>query len=294
MEKLLALFKDYLTVERGYSLHTVQAYLSDVKKFHHFMVKNDYALKNLKKKQVLEFLGFLTVGGMSSRSAARNLVSVSQFLRFLVREGVLRDNPALLIKTPRIMKKIPRVLTVEEVERLITSPDISTEIGLRDRAMLELMYATGMRISEMLDLQVHRMNLEEGFLVVHGKGEKQRIVPFGRQACDFLERYLEKARPALLKKGETPHVFLNHRGGRMSRQGFWKIVKKYALLAGIERSIKPHTLRHCFATHLLAGGADLRVVQTLLGHADISTTQIYTHVDQQRLQSVYEKYHPRS
>jgi integrase/recombinase XerD len=294
MDKFLALFKDYLVVERGYTANTVSAYLSDLRKFQYFLKKKKRRLEDVEKKQVLEFMGYLTAGGMSSRSMARHLVSLKQFFRFLVREGHLQADPASAVKSPKILKSMPHVLSYEEVDRLITQPDTATALGLRDRAMLELMYASGLRISELLDLRLDRFNTEEAFLVVTGKGDKERVVPVGRKALASMDAYLEKARPALEKGQGSPHVFLSRMGRRMTRQGFWKIIKKYALQAGIRRTIKPHTLRHSFATHLLAGGADLRVVQTLLGHADISTTQIYTHIDQERLHRIYEKYHPRA
>ncbi|UCD70998.1 MAG: tyrosine recombinase, partial [Syntrophobacterales bacterium] len=216
------------------------------------------------------------------------------FYRWLSDEGVLRGNPLEDMESPRTTRSLPEVLSLDEVESLLNQPDPSNPIGMRDKAMLELLYATGLRVSELTNLVLHNINLEAGYLIVLGKGAKQRIVPMGQGALHWLRQYLEGSRKRLLRNNRSPLAFISQWGRGMTRQGLWKIIKKYALMAGIRKKISPHTLRHSFASHLLEGGADLRSVQSLLGHVDISTTQIYTHVTRERLKRVHARYHPRS
>ena len=230
---------------------------------------------------------------LSSRSVARNISAIKTFFRFLVSEGTIKDNPARLLEIPRPFKKLPVVLSRTEIERLLSQPDLSHPRGRRDSAMLELLYATGLRVSELVGLKAVNINLEAGFVRTLGKGSKERIVPMGEEAMESVRNYISDVR-LLQKKGlDSPYIFLNPSGGPLTRQGFWKIIKKYAKKADIKKQITPHSLRHSFASHLLAGGADLRSVQIMLGHEDISTTQIYTHVTRERLKEIHKKYHPR-
>jgi integrase/recombinase XerD len=223
----------------------------------------------------------------------RHLVSIRGFYRFLEREGIARTNPTLLIESPKWVHKLPDVLDLEEVDRLLAAPDDTSPLGCRDAALLQLLYATGLRVSELVSLRLSDVNLETGYVVAYGKGSKERIVPIGEVAQRTTEKYLREGRKTLIKGRASPYVFVNRSGGKLSRQGFWKLLKGYAIGAGLKKRITPHTLRHSFATHLLAGGADLRSVQTMLGHVDIATTQIYTHVTRERLKSIHKTYHPR-
>ena len=229
----------------------------------------------------------------SARTVARNISAVKGFYRFLVSEGHMEKNPARLVETPRLPRKLPGSLSKGEVDSLLSQPDPGTLLGKRDRAMLEILYATGLRVSELVGLRVLDVNLEAGFLRTMGKGSKERVVPLGGKACDALKDYLAEGRNGLSKGKNPSHLFLNSRGKALTRQGFWKIIKAYGVQAGISKKITPHSIRHSFASHLLEGGADLRSVQVLLGHADISTTQIYTHITRERLKELHEKYHPR-
>jgi integrase/recombinase XerD len=231
--------------------------------------------------------------GISSRSLSRTISSIKTFYGFMVSDGILSQNPFIDFEGPKIDKKLPFVLTREEVDALINAPDPEKIIGLRDRTLLEVIYATGLRVSELISLRIENINNEAGFIIVFGKGSKERVVPLGEEALLWLKKYTEKSRHKLLKGKINSFVFLNRSGCKMSRQGFWKIIKKYRLEAGITKNISPHTLRHSFATHILEGGADLRSVQIMLGHSDISTTQIYTHITKGTLKKIHEKYHPR-
>ena len=222
------------------------------------------------------------------------MVSVKQFFKYLLSEKVLSEDPTAHIKTPKMKKAIPGVISLDDVESILAAPDESTPEGLRDAAMLEILYATGIRVSELIGLKLNDVNFELGFVVVYGKGSKERVVPIGDKAKDKLLAYLRDSRPALLKGRESKALFVTRRGAGMTRQGFWKIIKAQALRAGVTKKISPHTLRHSFATHLLERGADLRTIQIMLGHSDISTTQIYTHVESERLKEIHKKYHPRS
>jgi integrase/recombinase XerD len=234
--------------------------------------------------------------GRSPRSVARAVACYRGFFRFLVIDGRLKSSPAADLRPPRAWKVLPRFLAVDEVDRLMAQPMVNTPRGLRDRALIELLYATGMRVSELLSLRPADVNLEASYLTCTGKGDKQRIVPIGDEAADWVEKYVQQSRPALLGKRRSARLFVNARGGGpgLTRVGFWKILKGYALQAGLNRDLSPHMLRHSFATHLLERGADLRAIQMMLGHADLSTTQIYTHVLEQRMRSVYDRFHPRA
>ncbi|MGD8387536.1 MAG: site-specific tyrosine recombinase XerD [Desulfobacteraceae bacterium] len=285
-------FIAHLQVERGLSPNTIQGYSRDLVRFLEFLDRIGRTPEGATREDVSAFLGEL-FGRLSPRSMARNLTAVRMFFRFLVSEGKIETSPARLVEAPKLPRRLPDILSPEEVERLLEQPDPSTRIGLRDRAMLELLYATGLRVSELVGLRLQGVNLEVGFVRVLGKGDKERVVPMGDKAREAITAYLQNGRGDLMRGPASAHVFLNARGGSLSRQGFWKIIKQYGRLAGIRRRITPHGLRHAFASHLLERGADLRSVQVMLGHADISTTQIYTHVTRERLKQMHEKHHPR-
>jgi integrase/recombinase XerD len=287
-------FLDYIVVERGLSRNSVAAYRRDLLKFESFLDKRHVAVADAGREDLISFMAYLRQSGLSSRSAARNMVAVRMLYRFLKGEGHIKVLPTDNIELPRSFRALPDVLSPDEVERLIKSPDTDLPLGVRDRAMFELIYAAGLRVSELVTVTVNRLNLEVGFIVVLGKGSKERVVPMGEVAMEWIKGYISSARIKTLKGRESDFLFVTARGDRMTRQGFWKIVKKYALKIGIYKKITPHTLRHSFATHLLEGGADLRSVQTMLGHADISTTQIYTHINSERLKKIYKQYHPRA
>jgi len=287
-------FYQFLTLERGLSQHTIAAYASDLNKFQDYLYQK--GIKDFTEVQTEEIEGFmywLTLKRLSPRSRARILATIKTFFRFLVLTQRLESSPAVLIETPRFAKKLPQVLSLEEVERLLEQPDISQPKGLRDKAMLELLYATGLRVSELVLLKLNQINLEVGYVSVMGKGAKERLIPMGRKAQQVLTQYLKHGRSNLLKK-PSPYLFIGYRGRPLTRQGFWEIIKRYVFKSGINKHISPHTLRHSFATHILERGADLRSVQTMLGHSSITTTQIYTHVTEKRLKEFYVRYHPRA
>jgi len=285
-------FITYLQVERGLAENTISAYSRDLVRFVTYLETRNITPLKTSRNVIRDYLGSLTQN-LSKRSQARNVSAIKTFFRFLVSEGRLKENPARLLETPRIQQKLPDVLSLDEVEQLLSQPDITTPLGQRDRAMLELLYATGLRVSELVHLRLLDVNLEAGFVKTLGKGSKERMVPFGEMALQALKTYLSDGRPALLKRGHPPYLFLNFRGKVLSRQGFWKIIRNHGTMAGIKKRIKPHGLRHSFASHLLEAGADLRSVQVMLGHADITTTQIYTHVTRKRLKELHETCHPR-
>jgi len=285
-------FLNHLRVERGLSGNTILAYSQDLEKFFAFLEKENLAPLDVTREHLSTYLDTLD-SILSKRSAARNLSALKQFFRFLVSTGTLEASPTRLLNAPKIPLRLPSVLSTSEVELLLAQPDPSTLLGNRDRAMLELLYATGLRVSELVRLKIQNINLEAGFVRTMGKGSKERMVPMGAKAVDALREYLLDGRPGLLKRRTSPYVFLNLRAGPMTRQGFWKIIRQYGKRAGILKQISPHMLRHSFASHLLEFGADLRAVQVMLGHADISTTQIYTHVTRERLKEIHAKCHPR-
>lgn len=290
---LLDQFMNQLKVERGLSANTLAAYSHDLLTFFDFLGRKGVAPLEVTQDDLIAFVGEKRPH-LSARSLARCLVSIRMFYRFCVSEEKIETNPARLLGIPKLHQHLPDILSRDEVEALLSQPDVQTVLGKRDKAMLELLYATGLRVTELINLRVNNINLDAGFVRTMGKGSKERIVPMGSQAMDALRQYLGGGRASLLKKGGSSCLFLSSRGRSMTRQGFWKIIKGYALKAGIVRRVTPHTLRHSFATHLLEGGADLRSVQVMLGHSDISTTQIYTHVAREKLRSIHEKYHPRA
>lgn len=295
--KAAALIEDflhYLTVERGLAGNSVLAYGRDLAKFGRFLDAKVRNPRQVRLGEIDEFARRLSHEGLSARSIARALNAVRMFYRYLVAEKIVAEDPTAQIRSPRTLKSLPRYLTLEEVDRLLAAPDPQSPLGLRDAAMVELLYATGLRVSELVSLRLRDINLEAGYLRCVGKGSKERLVPLGRQAAQRLRVYLDGARPAILRGASHPALFLNNRGRGMSRQGLWKILKKYGRAAGLRGKLSPHVLRHSFATHLLERGADLRSVQVMLGHADISTTQIYTHINRERLRKIYKDFHPRA
>ena len=294
MEQHLDLFLGYLSVERGLAKNTLEAYGRDLVRYVDYLEKEGLDRpEKIMPSTVLRFLATLKDGGLSPRSRARTLVSLRMFHKFLLAEGIASTNPTTQVEAPRSLQSLPHTLSPLEVERLLAAPRGEEPLELRDRAMLEILYATGLRVSELVGLKLGDLQLGVGYLMTLGKRSKQRIVPLGEAAIGELRIYLEMGRPFLNKEGGSPFVFLNRFGKGLTRQGFWKIIKRRAREAGITKNIMPHTLRHSFATHLLENGADLRSVQTMLGHADISTTQIYTHVTRERIKKIHEQYHPR-
>ena len=294
MRSHIAAFLNYAQVERGLAANTIAAYRRDLQKFAVFCEPRRLAASSVERKHVVDFLGKLYQQGLDSRSVARQLVTLRNFFRFLAQENVVRHDPVEHIESPRVWKRLPKFLTLEEVEKLLATAETTTPLGLRDRAMLEVLYATGLRVSELVKLKVADLQLDAGIVRCLGKGNKERVVPLGRKSIASLEDYLRRGRPALTKRRTTPYLFVSRRGGAMTRQNFWMLLRQRARAAGVRVHLSPHTLRHSFATHLLERGADLRAVQMLLGHADISTTQIYTHVAQERLRQVYRTHHPRA
>lgn len=289
-------FLQYLAIERGYSNHTIQSYCTDLKDFIAFLESSGYNedVNNINERTISKYME-LTASRFSVKTQARRLSSIKSFFSFLVREGMIRINPATKIRPPKPRESLPSCLSVDEVNRLISAPDITTPLGLRDRSIIELLYSTGVRVSELTGLTVAQYHRQSEYLLVRGKGSKERIVPLGEYAIEALDTYLTKGRPKLLKKGKTSSfLFINNKGDPLTRLGVWKLLKKYAIQARIQKEVTPHVLRHTFATHLLENGADLRSVQALLGHASISSTQIYTHVALKHLKEVHEFHHPRA
>jgi integrase/recombinase XerD len=293
-EALLDHFVTYLRAERNLSGKTVEAYAVDVRTWLEDLSKRGVTAEAATRDDVLEHLALLGKRGLSPRSRARHLAALRGFHKFLEDEKLAPKNPTEDLDTPRSAKKLPVFLSLSEVEALLAAPDERTAAGQRDRAMIETLYATGLRVSELVNLKVADVNLTDGYLLAFGKGKKERVVPLGRIAKEKIDAYLEGARPMLLKGMQVPALFVTPRRKGFSRMGFWKLLRRYALKAGISKPLSPHKLRHSFATHLVERGADLRAVQAMLGHADLSTTQIYTHVNAARLRSVYDAHHPRS
>ncbi|MCR4442260.1 MAG: site-specific tyrosine recombinase XerD [Peptococcaceae bacterium] len=295
MDRLLTAFLEYLQVEKGYSSNTLAAYRRDLEKFcRHSRDRNVDAVEKINKDFLAAYLFYLRKEKNSPATIARQVASLRGFFRFLYLENVIESDPSVNLETPKLAQKLPRVLSVEEVDMLLQEPVDANPVSVRDKAMLELLYATGMRVSELVNLDLKQLNLEMSFVRCRGKGDKERIVPLGSCAARWVREYLDYGRPKLLRDPGVEAVFLSSRGRRLTRQGFWKIIKLHARRKGINREIGPHTLRHSFATHLLANGADLRSVQELLGHADVATTQIYTHLTKNRLKEVYDRTHPRA
>ena len=294
MQTYLDIFLDYLKIEKGLSSNTVNAYRADLEKYFIFLKKKGKkSLEEVTKEDIIDFLFSLRETHAIS-SIARFFSSIRSFHRFLFREKILKTDPTQLIEYPKLEKKIPEVLNFWEVEKLLKTPSLRTPQGIRDRAILEVMYATGLRVSELAKLKLKDVNIEIGFLRCQGKGSKERIIPLGRIAKKFLEKYIFDARPKLLKGKESEFLFLAQGGHPLSRQSIWKMIKKMVKKAKIKKEVSPHTLRHSFATHLLERGADLRSVQEMLGHASITTTQIYTHINRLRLKEIHRQFHPRA
>ena len=294
MNELIEEFLSYLSVERGLAKNTLEAYKRDLARFFDYLKSRRIAsISNVTRQEITSFMLAEKDRGLSSNSISRELACFKSFFKFLVRENKIKEDVTSVIESPKLWKRLPDTLNIDEVEMLLKAPNVRDLMGARDRASLELMYATGMRVSELINLKMDDLNMEIGFVKCFGKGGKERIVPFGKKAKESVERYLEKARASFLKKKVSNFLFLTRLGKPMSRQTFWKTIKKYAREAGIKKKIAPHSLRHSFATHILERGADLRIVQEMLGHSDISTTQIYTHVSKDRLKSIHHKFHPR-
>lgn len=292
-QHLLTSWLDMLWAERGVSEHTRAAYGRDLSAFAKYCAENNSGLLAVGREDILSYLGERHAAGHSARSSARALAALRSFYRYCLRQRLTERDPVALVDNPKLPKSLPKSLSEQDVESLLAAPDTETPIGMRDRAMLELLYACGLRVSELVGLRVSQVNLRQGVVRVFGKGRKERLVPTGQAAEHWLQRYLSEARPQLLPAGESDACFPGRHGEPMTRQTFWYRIKHWAKLAGVENPLSPHTLRHAFATHLLNHGADLRVVQLLLGHSDLSTTQIYTHVARARLQALHGAHHPR-
>lgn len=293
MEKYLDLFINYLIVEKGLSKNTIEAYNRDILGFiDHLSEMNISDIGAVAPLDIVKYIGSLRDGGISPRSSSRKLTAIRMFYRFLNTEGYIKSNPTLLVELPKGISRLPKAISLDMVDILLSAPDTKKPLGLRDKAMLEVLYATGLRVSELVSLKVGDVNLDVGYLMAFGKGSKERVVPMGDSAQQWVKNYISDGRPKLYK-GQSEYLFINRSGKGLTRQGFWKVIKSYAEKAKITASITPHTLRHSFATHLLERGADLRSVQMMLGHADISTTQIYTHVTTERLKEIHKRHHPR-
>jgi integrase/recombinase XerD len=287
-------YLDHLRAERGLSPNTIAAYRSDLDKYQAWASSREQALDAVKPRDISAFLAHLRALGLSARSAGRAIHAIRGFYRFLVREEKVTEDPMENIRSPRPFKPLPRFLNRAQVEALLEAPDLSTALGLRDKAILETMYASGLRASEVIQLKTENIDPDVGLLRIFGKGRKERLVPIGSSALAAILRYETEGRAALLKKKRSRELFLNHAGEGLSRMGLWLIVRRHALSVGVASILTPHVLRHSFATHLLENGADLRALQAMLGHADISTTEIYTHVSRERLRQVFDKFHPRA
>ena len=294
MEKFIEKFLNHLSLERGLSANTIKSYEVDLKRYCKLL--KSIKISSWEKvgiNNVTKFIHTLQNLGLSSTSISRNLSAIKSFHKFLLMENYTQTNPAEPVESPKLWRKLPVVLDQHEMERILDQPAVTSFLGIRDKAILEFMYATGVRISELINLKRSNLLFEVGFVRIWGKGEKERVIPVGEVAIEWVRKYLGEVRSHLKSHNSGDIVFLNVRGGGLSRMGVWKIMKKYVVLAGIKKRVTPHTLRHSFATHLLEGGADLRAVQEMLGHADISTTQIYTHLDREYLKEVLKEYHPR-
>jgi integrase/recombinase XerD len=290
---MLDQYFDHLRVERRLAANTVESYARDLGRLAAFASREACPVGALTRPQLEAFVRHLISDGLAPRSAARAVASTRGLYRFLVREGHLEASPAEDLHGGRPWPALPRYLSPDEVDRLIDQPDLGTPLGQRDRTMLEVLYATGLRVSELVSLRAADINLSGGYLTTTGKGDKQRLVPLGDRAADAIRRYQQQTRPLMARPGSPPRLFLNARGGALSRVGFWKILKGHVRKAGLRIDVSPHVLRHSFATHLLERGADLRAIQMMLGHADLSTTQIYTHVLETRMRAIYDQFHPR-
>ncbi|HXO06104.1 MAG TPA: site-specific tyrosine recombinase XerD [Candidatus Sulfotelmatobacter sp.] len=295
MEAAIHSFLSYLRVEKALSQNTIDAYRRDLEKFSEFATER--GLKKpaqVKRGDVVDFLASLYVRKLDARSVARHLVSLRQLFRFLLSEELISEDPVITVESPKFRQSLPQFLSVEEVDKLLAQPDVSSTLGLRDKAMIELLYSAGLRVSELCNLAVDDLHVHAGSLRCIGKGNKERLVPVGKRALAVLQLYIQKARPEILGEHISKYLFINRKGMKLDRVSFWKTLASYGRKAGLRKALKPHMLRHSFATHLLDRGADLRSVQMMLGHSDISTTQIYTHVVEERLKQVYKAHHPRA
>jgi len=295
VEVAIRSFLSYLRVEKALSQNTIDAYRRDLEKFSQFATERGLEkAPQVKRADVVDFLASLYLRKLDARSVARHLVSLRQFFRFLLSEELIPEDPVVTVESPKFRKSLPQFLSVEEVDRLLAQPDVSSALGLRDKAMIELLYSAGLRVSELCSLAVDDLHVDAGSLRCIGKGNKERLVPVGKRALAVLQLYIKKARPEILGEHTSKYLFIIRKGNKLDRIAFWKNLALYGRKAGLRKALTPHMLRHSFATHLLDRGADLRSVQMMLGHSDISTTQIYTHVVEERLKQVYKAHHPRA
>ena len=292
-DPLISRFLDAVWMERGLSSNTLAAYRADLVALHRWLVARNLSLVQTGRADLMDFIAARVQAGARPRSTARQLSSFRRFFRYMVRDGGVREDPTAQIAMPKIGRSLPRSLSEAEVESLLSAPVVADPLGYRDRAMLEVLYATGLRVSELVSLKLGQVNLNQGVTRVLGKGNRERLIPLGEEAVRWLRGFIGGARNDILLDRSTDYLFPTRRGDRMTRQAFWHIIKRYARKAGVDRELSPHTLRHAFATHLLNHGADLRVVQMLLGHSDLSTTQIYTHVARERMKELHSQHHPR-
>ncbi|MCX8093512.1 MAG: site-specific tyrosine recombinase XerD [Candidatus Goldbacteria bacterium] len=290
IDKNIEKYVNFLTFEKGLANNSIIAYKNDIKIFHDFLIKNKISM--VKEDELIDFIFYMKTNKYSELSIARALVSIKNFFVFLIKEKKIKNNPFENFDAFKTHKKIPEVLSMDEIEKLINTPDLSTKEGIRDRAILELLYSAGVRVSELINMELTDINLDEKIIRCFGKGSKERVVPVGDYLIDAISNYLN-IRSSFTGKGFSQYLFITRRGTKFTRMGIWKIIKKYAKLANLSKDVYPHIFRHSFATHLLSGGADLRSVQEMLGHSDISTTQIYTHVDKSRLKKIHKQFHPR-
>lgn len=299
LDALISAFLNYIKVEKGLAANTIEAYARDLRKLQAYTLKHKLRPEDIERGHIIDYFSSLYREHLDSKSVARHLVSLRNLFRFAQMEGILSNDPTLNLESPKLRKSLPSYLRVDEVDRLLAQPNLATPQGLRDRAIIEVLYSTGLRVSELVGVRVSDIETRMGCLRCIGKGDKERLVPIGRKALDVVQQYLEVGRPALLQgrgpnAAATPYLFINRSGKRISRIGIWRILTACGRRAGIRSALSPHKLRHSFATHLLERGADLRSVQLMLGHADISTTQIYTHVVEERLKQIYKAHHPRA
>jgi integrase/recombinase XerD len=295
-DHMIDVFTDALWAERGLSRNTLAAYGSDLRQFNGWLRNAGQDLLSVERSQIQSYLSDRIMGRASKRTTSRLLSTLKRFYRWAQRQGHVKSDPTAQVEAPKLSRPLPKVLTESEVEQLLGAADVDTVLGLRDKAMLEVVYASGLRVSELVGITLGQLNLRQGLIRLFGKGNKERVVPLGEEAMHWLNRYLEQGRPALLsgRDARSEHLFITRRGSGMTRQMCWHMIKRYARVAGVMKSLSPHTLRHAFATHLLNHGADLRAVQMLLGHSDLSTTQIYTHIAKARLRDFHARHHPRA